>query len=111
MRQRMMGAMAIAGLVLGGAGVLRGEEMPVMEGADGEEAREIEYTVCAQGVLKECGSITSKRCTQYVVSSGSGTVSYGTGSGSVSGSAEGTCISWTETTTKLYKDRYKPKAG
>lgn len=108
MRQRIMGAMAIAGLVLGGAGVLRGEEI-LTEASDGDAGGEIEYTVCAQGVLKECGSITAKRCTQYVVSSGSGSVSYGTGSGSLSGSASGTCISWTETTTKLYKDRYKPK--
>lgn len=108
MRQRTMGAMAIAGLVLGGAGVLRGEEILITEVQDGSGG-EIEYTVCAQGVLKECGEITSKRCTNFVLSSGSGGVSYGTGSGSVTGSASGTCISWTETTTKLYKDRYKPK--
>ena len=108
MRQRTMGAMAIAGLVLGSAGALRGSTM-ITEGEDGSGG-EIEYTVCAQGVLKECGEITSKRCTNFVLSSGGGSLGIGTGSGSVSGNATGTCFSWTETTTKIYKDRYKPKA-
>ena len=111
MRQRMVAAMAIAGLVLGGTGVLHGREILITESAEGDAGGEIEYTVCAQGVLKECGSITSKRCTEYVVSSGGGSVSYGPGSGSLSGNAAGTCISWTETTTKLYKDRYKARSS
>ena len=109
MRHGMVATMAIAGLVLGGTGVLRGAEIGLTESTEGDAGSEIEYTVCAQGVLKECGVITSKRCTEYVVSSGGGSVGYGPGSGSLSGNASGTCISWTETTTKLYKDRYKPK--
>ena len=110
MRKRMVGAMAVAGLVLGGAGALRAELVPT-EVEEGSAPPEIEYTVCAQGVLKECGEIISKRCTQFVLSSGGGSLGFGTGSGSVSGNAAGTCISWTEVTTTIYKDRYKPKTG
>ena len=110
MRQHMVGAMAIAGLVLGSAGALRGEDF-LVEGSEEAEVPQIEYTVCGQGVLKECGKYTSKQCTQYMPSSGSGGVTYGPGSGGVTGSLSGTCISWTDVEIKLYKDRYvKPVA-
>ena len=110
MRQRTVGAMAIAGLVLGGAGVLRGEDA-LVTAEDDIEAPEIEYTQCAQGVLKECGTRTEQQCTQFVPSSGSGSFGWGPGSGTVSGSVAGTCISFTTVVIKLYKDRYKPKTS
>jgi hypothetical protein len=110
MRQRTMGAMAVAGLVLGGAGVLRGEDV-IVAAEDADVSAEIEYTTCAQGVLKECGTRTEQQCTQFVPSSGSGSFGWGAGSGTVSGSVTGTCISFTTVTIKLYKDRYKPKSA
>ena len=110
MRQRMVGGMAIAGLVLGGAGVLRGEVIEPTESVEGSSATEIEYTTCNHGVLRECGTSIEQRCTQFVASSGSGSLGFAPGSGSVSGSVSGSCISYTNITVKLYKDRYKPKA-
>jgi hypothetical protein len=111
MRQRTVGAMAIAGLVLGGAGVLRGEDVASVMSEEIDAVGEIEYTQCAQGVLKECGTRMEQQCTQFVPSSGSGSFGWGPGSGSVSGSVAGTCISFTTVTIKLYKDRYKPKTS
>ena len=109
MRQRVVGAMAIAGLVLGGAGVVRGEDaLPIAPG-ELDEAPEIEYTQCALGVLKECGTRTEQQCTSFVPNSASGSIGFGPGSGTLSGSVSGTCISYTTVTIKLYKDKYKSK--
>jgi hypothetical protein len=110
MRQRIVGAMAIAGLVLGGAGVLRGEDSVLVAESD-EEGGEIEYTTCAQGVLRECGTRIDQQCTQFVPTSGSGSFGFGPGTGTLSGSVTGACISYTQITVKLYKDRYKVKAA
>lgn len=98
-------------LALAGAGALGASELVPIETGDGDSTPEIEPTVCGQGVLKECGSITSQRCTQWVVTNVSGGGSVGPSSGSVSGSGSMTCSSWTTTYTKLYKDRYKQKTS
>jgi hypothetical protein len=111
MRQRMVGAMAIAGLVLGGAGALRGAELEPTDAGETDAVTEIEYTTCAQGVLRECGTRTEQQCTQFVPSSGGGSISFAPGSGSLSGNVTGTCISFTTVTVKLYKDRYKAKTA
>ena len=114
MRHGFLMAAAVAGLALGSAGALSGSEIGALPstdaGGDADAAGEIEYTVCGQGVLRECGSITSQRCTQFVPSSGGGTIGIAPGGGSISGNLSGTCISVTTTVTKLYKDRYKPKS-
>ena len=112
MRQGLMTAVAVAALALGGAGALRAEILPSEGDPDGT-APEIEFTVCGQGVLKECGFIDAERCTQYATESAGGSIGGSTGvsgtSGTLSGNLTNKCISYTRTFTKIYKDRYKTK--
>lgn len=113
MRKGILAAVAVA--VVCGAGALRAEEQQLSTdvGLGVEDAADIESTICAHGTINECGSITQSRCTSWIPTSGSGTVSVGTGVGTtsatVSGSASTACASSTTTFTKLYKDKYVPK--
>lgn len=110
MDKRLMTAIAVAGLALGSAGALRGAEIVPTDSSDEGSPPEIELTTCGMGKLKECGTVTSKSCTQWSLTGASGSGSFGTLSGgSLSGSVSGTCVSYTEVTMKLYKDQYKTK--
>lgn len=111
MQRGIVTALAVAGLVIGGATALRGEELLPTESGEGDAAAEIEYTVCAQGVLKECGKITQQRCNSWVTSSGGGGVTVQQNGGGLSGQVAMTCASYTTVETKVYKDRYKAKTG
>ena len=112
MDKRLMTAIAVAGLALGSAGALRGAEILPTESSDDGTAPEIELTTCGVGKLKECGSYTSKSCTQWSMTNASGSGSFSQlGGGSLSGSVSGTCVSFTEITIKLYKDQYKTKTA
>ena len=110
MRRGLVTAFAVVGLVGGVAGVLRGEGTLPTEGGDGADGGEIEYTVCGQGVLKECGKITQQKCTQWVPTSGGGGFTIQPTGGGLTGQLGMTCSSMTTTETKIYKDRYLPKA-
>jgi hypothetical protein len=109
MHKGLTTALATAAIALAAAAAPAGAELLPVDTGDG--GGEIEATVCGQGVLKECGSVTSRRCTQWLVTSIGGSVSIlpTGGTGGVNGTVS--CASWTETTTKLYKDRYKTKTA
>ena len=111
MHKRILTAMAVAGVALCGAGAVGGAEVLPVEQGDGDSMREIEFTTCGAGVLKECGSTTTQRCDQYSTSSAGGGLTIQPNGGGISGNMAKTCISMTTTTVKLYKDRYKPKTA
>jgi hypothetical protein len=104
-----MTALAVAGMVSGAAGVLRGEGTLPTEVGEGDAAAEIVYTVCAQGVLKECGKITQQRCTSWVTTTGGGGITVQPRGGGLTATASQACASFTSVETKIYKDRYQAK--
>ena len=111
MHKGLTTALAAAAIALAAAAPAGAELLPVDTGDAGDGGAGIEATVCGQGVLKECGSVTTRRCTQWVTTSAGGSISILPAGGTVSGTGSLTCGAWTETTTKIYKDRYKTKTA
>ena len=109
MRKRLITGLAVVGLGLVGARALLADDTAQLI-EDSGIAPEIEYTICAQGVLRECGKLVQQSCTDWGTTSGGGGLNVAPGTFGANGSMTRTCATWTNIEVKLYKDKYKTKS-
>lgn len=96
MRQGTMAAIAAA-LTIASAGALGASGGPQL--TDTPDGGTVWPTACGQGVLTECGSVTTRTCTSWKTT-------YGVSASMTGGgfTATSQCEQWVEKTQKLYKD-------